>query len=58
MPVIQKREYDINGVTYYQYRLNIPTKTIDLLRWDNSMLIEFIINDGNLVCRKISSKQS
>ena len=52
MPIIQKRKYKINNITYYQYRLNIPTKIIDLLRWEDSRIIEFTILDGNLICKK------
>ncbi len=55
MPVIQKREYQINGKSYYQYRLNIPTKLISSLGWDETDEIEFVIDysngNGNLVCK-------
>ena len=51
--VIQKREYQINGVSYYQYRLNIPSKIINSLRWNELDKIEFTIIDGNLVCKNV-----
>lgn len=54
MVIIQKRKYQINGKSYYQYRLNIPTKIIDLLEWDETDKIQFIIKDKNLVCKNIS----
>ena len=54
MPVIQKREYGKNGTIYSQYRLNIPQKVIDLLRWDGNDEIILSIYDGKLVCKNIS----
>jgi len=56
MVVIQKREYQINGIIYYQYRLNVPSKIIDLLRWNDTDEIEFVIMDRKLIC-KISRKK-
>ena len=61
MVVIQKREYGKNGTIYSQYRLNIPQKIIDLLRWNYLDEIEFIIDDSNgdekLVCKNISKNK-
>lgn len=54
MVKIQKREYGISGITYYQYRLHIPNKIFDLLRWDDTNEIELIIKDGNLICKNIT----
>jgi len=61
MVVIQRREYGKNGVLYTQYRLNIPQKIIESLRWDANDEIEFILDDSNydvkLVCKNLSKKQ-
>ena len=54
MPVIQKREYGKNGTIYYQYRLNIPQKIIDLLRWNGNDKVDYTIHDGKLVVSKTS----
>jgi len=58
MPIIQKREYGKNGTIYYQYRLNIPQKIIDSLRWDYLDEIEFVIKDKKLICKNISKRIS
>ncbi len=55
MPVIQKREYGKNGAIYYQYRLNIPQKIIDLLRWNGNDEIVLSICDGKLLISKMTS---
>lgn len=59
MPVIQKREYGKNGTIYSQYRLNIPQKIIELLRWDANDEIEFVLDNGKLVCKNttVTSKK-
>ena len=54
MVVIQKREYGKNGTTYSQYRLNIPQKIIDLLKWNYLDEIDFLIINGELVCKNIT----
>ena len=54
MPVIQKREYGKNDTIYSQYRLNIPQKIIDLLRWDGNDEIDYTIHDGKLICKNIT----
>lgn len=62
MVVIQKREYGKNGTIYYQYRLNIPQKIIDLLRWNCNDEIDFFIDNSNgdgklivsLICKNIT----
>ena len=51
MVVIQKREYGKNGTMYSQYRLNIPQKIIDLLRWNGNDELVLSIHDGKLVCK-------
>ncbi len=56
MPVIQKREYGKNGMIYSQYRLNIPQKIIDLLRWDGNDEIDYAIIQGKLIVTKVVSK--
>jgi len=59
MPVIQRREYGKNGTIYYQYRLNIPQKIIDLLRWNGNDKIDYTIHDGklivSLICKNITN---
>ena len=54
MPVIQKREYGKNGTTYSQYRINVSQKIIESLNWKGNDTIEMIIQDGKLVCKKLS----
>jgi len=62
MVVIQRREYGKNGTIYSQYRLNIPQKIIDLLRWNYLDEIEFVIDYSNgdgklivsLICKNIT----
>ncbi len=62
MVVIQKREYGKNGTIYSQYRLNIPQKIIDSLKWNYLDEIEFVIDDSNgngklivsLICKNIT----
>jgi len=58
MVVIQKREYGKNGTIYYQYRLNIPQKIINSLRWNGNDEIDYTIHDGklivSLICKNIT----
>jgi len=58
MVVIQRREYGKNGTIYSQYRLNIPQKIIDLLRWNGNDEIDYTIDDGklivSLICKNIT----
>ena len=54
MPIIQRREYGNNGTIYYQYRLNIPQKIIDLLRWNGNDELDLSIHDGKLICKNIT----
>ncbi len=61
MVVIQKREYGKNGAIYHQYRLNIPQKIIDVLRWNYLDEIEYTIHDGklivSLICKNITQSK-
>jgi len=59
MIVIQKREYGKNGTIYSQYRLNIPQKIIDVLRWNGNDELDLSIHDGKLICKNttITSKK-
>ena len=56
MVVIQRREYGKNGTIYSQYRLNIPQKIIDSLRWNGNDELDLFIHDGKLVCKNITKK--
>ncbi len=58
MPVIQKREYGKNGAIYHQYRLNVPQKIIDILRWNGNDELDYTISDGKLVVTRIISRIS
>ena len=58
MVVIQRREYGKNGTIYSQYRLNIPQKIIDELRWNGNDEIDYTIVDGKLIVSRIVSKIS
>ena len=51
MPIIQKREYGKNGITYYQYRITISQEIIDLVGWNKGDEIELIINGVEIICR-------
>lgn len=56
MPIIQRREYGKNGTIYSQYRLNIPQKIIDSLRWNgNDEVILRVVNDELVVSQITSS---
>ncbi len=57
MPVIQKRVYGKNGKVYAQYRINISQKIIESLSWDANDEIEFVLDNGNLICKNLSKKE-
>jgi len=58
LPVIQRREYGKNGTIYSQYRLNIPQKIFNSLRWNEIDEIELIIVGNDLICKNVTKSQN